>query len=391
VLVASAIDGDWETLPGEAASRILREGRFSWPGRTQYCAGPGAAARMRSFIRDGLRRGGKEAPPREPPSPVARPIARGKMPNRIHVIEDYETDIERRWWLAGRLETENVPPGSSRACRGTLANDYDGKMGDPSKVYTAVIFNPVPGPPMGGNTRLGFRFWLQGTDRLRLQIYSLSRGYHRRLTLANLPQGVWTSVAADMTAARRPDGSGGALAAGERIDDIQFYADPSAELIIDDILLYDAAPPEETAPFPRRPIFSGWFDTGRQGSEWPGDFEIVPHERPGTWKAARSVPRRERDVSWIRVHLRGERPLGEKTELRFRFRYRLRGADSMRVLLVHRGGNRKSSAALDGLEQGRWATAAVRFAPALEVADEVHFLLRPGGELLLDDMLLYDP
>src|SRR5207244_39446 len=29
---------------------------------------------------------------------------RGKMPHRVHVFEDYETDIEKRWWLSGRLE-----------------------------------------------------------------------------------------------------------------------------------------------------------------------------------------------------------------------------------------------------------------------------------------------
>jgi len=30
-------------------------------------------------------------------------------------------------------------------------------MGDPDAMYKAVIFNPVPGPPMGKNTRLTFR------------------------------------------------------------------------------------------------------------------------------------------------------------------------------------------------------------------------------------------
>ena len=68
------------------------------------------------------------------------------------------------------------------------------------------------------------------------------------------------------------DGSGGPLAKDERIDDIQFYVDPRAELLIDDIVLYEAAPPGETRPFPRRVIFAGWFDTGRQcfrrGEPW---------------------------------------------------------------------------------------------------------------------------
>jgi hypothetical protein len=60
-------------------------------------------------------------------------------------------------------------------------------MGDAKKEFKAVIFNPVPGPPMGENTRLSLRHWLRGTGKLRVQIYSLSKGYHRFLTLTNLP------------------------------------------------------------------------------------------------------------------------------------------------------------------------------------------------------------
>ena len=102
-----------------------------------------------------------------------------------------------------------MPPGSKRACRGVLTNDFDDLQGDSKGMYTAVIFNPVPGPPMGKNTRLSFRYWLKGTDRLRVQIYSLTNGYHRHLTLTKLPQEKWQSLTVDMTKCRRPDGGGG--------------------------------------------------------------------------------------------------------------------------------------------------------------------------------------
>ena len=82
--------------------------------------------------------------------------------------------------------------------------------------------------------------------------------------------------------ARRPDGSGGSLARDERIDDIQFYIDPAGELLIDDLILYEAAPGGEPRIMPSRPIFTGWLDTGKQGVEWPGEFQIVLHEKP--WK-----------------------------------------------------------------------------------------------------------
>jgi inosine-uridine nucleoside N-ribohydrolase len=337
-------------------------------------------------------KGKAPGPDRIAPTNRAKPVERGAMPNLVHVIEDCETDIERRWWLCGMLETKDVPPGSKRACRGVLTNDFDGRMGHPRAAYRAVIFNPVPGPPMGKNTRLSFRCKLLRTGDLRVQIYSLSKGYHRHLTLTGLPQGEWQSLTVDMTAARRPDGSGGPLSEDERIDDIQFYTDADAELLIDDIVLYDAAAPGEKRPFPARPIFTGWFDTGRQGKEWPGEFEIVAKKPPLTWKAAKSVLNKETGKPWVRVGLRGERPLGDATRLRFR--YHLTGAKALEVKLVNSQRDRAHTVTLKDLTAGAWAAATADFGatPGGESVDEIWFLLpREGAELLLDDVLLYEP
>lgn len=345
---------------------------------------------------------GTPAPVTKEPTNVSAPVAQGVMPYRVHAIEDFETDIERRWWLAGKLETKNVPPGSTRACRGVICNNFDGQMGEKNASYTTVIFNPVPGPPMGKNTRLSFRCWLKGTDTLRVQLYTLSKGYHRHLTLTKLPQEKWEALTVDMTAMRRPDGSGGPLAEDERIDDIQFYADPAAELLIDDIVLYDAAPDGETAPFPKRILFTAGFDTGAQGKEWPGDFTIVPKEKPLTWKAAQSVLNPKTDFPWMRVHLRGEQPLGDVT--RFRFQYHLTDSDSMRVILNNRTAKDGHVVELKGLKRGAWAETTVDFTADSRRADgsaakpqkgdkvdEIQFLLPKGATLLVDDLLLYEP
>ena len=162
----------------------------------------------------------------KPPGNRSMLIERTGMPNRVHCFEDYETDIEKRWWMSGKAESKNVPPGSKRACRGVLTQDFDDLQGDTKTMYTAVIFNPVPGPPMGKHPRLSFRYWLKGTDTLRVQIYSLTKSYHRYLSLTGLPQEKWQTGTVDMTAVRRPDGSGGPLSEDERIDDVQFYVDP---------------------------------------------------------------------------------------------------------------------------------------------------------------------
>jgi inosine-uridine nucleoside N-ribohydrolase len=326
----------------------------------------------------------------------ARLVDRGTFPHRVHVAEDYDNDIERKWWMAGKAEQRNLPVGSQRACRGVLTHDFDDLLGNPRAMYTAVVFNPVPGPPMGKNTRLTFRYWLKGTGTLRVQIYSLTNGYHRHLVLTGLPQGQWESATVDMTVARRSDGTGGPLSEGERIDDIQFYTEPTAELIVDDIVLYDAAAPEEKRPFPRRVVFTGLFDSGKQGKEWPGSFEIVP-QKGYFWNGAKSVMNADTGTPWIRLGLRGEHPLGEATHLFFR--YQLTGADSMRVGLVNRTARATQTVELKGLAKDQWAEANVNFTEDArpgrplrgDRVDEIQFLLPAGAELIIDDVLLYEP
>lgn len=282
-------------------------------------------------------------------------VDRGPMPARVHVFEDYETEIEKRWWLAGKVEVE----GANRVCKGTDSKDFDDKMGVPGSRWTAVVFNPVPGPPMGPNPRLSFRYRLKGTDTLRVQIFSLTNNYHRRLFLNDLPQDEWRDGLVDMTRLRRPDGSGGPLSENERIDDIQFYVDPKAELWIDDIVLYDEG---RDGLFPRRVIFTGGFDTGARGKEWPGEFEIVPHEKPRTWKFARAKDGR------LRVDLRGERPAA-----RGRIRFQAKGNGSVTV-----------GSSTHPVE-GDWTLHDLPF-EAPGTLKEVLF----KGDLAIDDLLLYE-
>ena len=329
---------------------------------------------------------GKRAEPRAARN-VVQPVPRGGLPRRVHVFENYESDIERRWWLAGRATPD---ANSGRVCIRVLTEDFDDKQGDHATLYSAVIFNPVPGPPMGEHTRLAFRYKLAGTDSLRVQMYSLTNGYHRQLTLRGLPQGEWREATVDMTQLRRPDGSGGALAKDERIDDIQFYAAPTATLWIDDVVLYDAAPDDEKRPFPKRFVFTGWFDTGKQGQEWPGDFEIVPHQPPRTWKAAQSLENKATGKPWIRISLRGERPVGQTTSLRFA--YHLAGASSIEVILANSRTGKRATKQLTDITADAWSEQHLEFdTQELASADELHFLLPAGAALQVDDVLVYEP
>lgn len=339
------------------------------------------------FVVERLAKAMPTALPKEPGNRT-KLIQCGPMPNRVHAFEDFETDIEKRWWMSGKAEKKNIPEGSTRACRAILTQDFDDRQGEMKTLYQAVIFNPVPGPPMGKNPRLSFRYFLKGADTMRVQIYSLTNGYHRYLSLAGLPQGSWQSGCVDMTQVRRPDGTGGPLGEDERIDDIQFYVDPRAELLIDDIVLYDEAVPGETRPFPQRIHYTGLFDTGKHGKEWMGQFEIVPKSAPEKWKAARSVLHPETKEPYIHLDFKGQRPLGKATALFLR--YHLTGADTFRAAL--QGKDAGQSPVVVHAKQGGWQSAVVDLsASPLKAATGLSLLLPRGAELLLDDVLLYEP
>jgi purine nucleosidase len=366
-------------------------------GMTRFGNGPAntrvakaSAPEIVGHIIETIRAKGETSLPAEPKN-LSKLIERGGFPAKVHVAEDYDTDIEKRWWMTGKAETKDVPPGGVRAQRGVLTQDFDDRQGNMKTSYRAVVFNPVPGPPMGKNTRLTFRYKLIGTDHLRVQLYSLSNGYHRYLSVKGVPQNEWRTGTVDMTQMRRPDGTGGPLSENERIDDIQFYVDPRAEVLIDDVVLYDAAAEGEKRPFPERILYTGWFDTGKHGKEWLGDFEVVAHEKPRHWKAARSVPQND-GKPWIRLDFKGERRVGTATEAAFK--YHLAGGDRLRVELRHKKTGKTWSQDLTKLATGGWSEGTARFTiPAAAAgkihADELRFLPPPGATLTIDEVLLY--
>jgi purine nucleosidase len=338
--------------------------------------------------------------PRAPKNPTTL-ISQSSFPTRVHTFEDYETDIERRWWLTGKPDEKEVPPGSRRSCRAMLTQDFDGKMGDKTTSYKAVVFNPVPGPPMGSRTQLSFRYKLRGTDTIRVQLFSLSRGFHRYLSVSNLKQNEWLQATVDMTQMRRPDQSGGPLSADERIDDIQFYIDPRADLWIDDIVLYEAAPIDNKLDkkldnkldkWPQRILFTGWFDTGKQGKEWPGKFEIVKHDPPRTWKKAASVPSADSDISMM-INLRGQRPLAKR--VRLRFQYFAKGSKQLEIGLRNSVTNQEIKTKLVIDDRAIWKEAIVDFeipnASDQSTANEIVFYGDNNLRLEIDDLLLFVP
>jgi hypothetical protein len=92
--------------------------------------------------------------------------------------------------------------------------------------------------------------------------------------------------------------------------------------------------------------------------------------------------------------------MGETTHLRFR--YRLTGADSMRVVLMNRSAKDTHTVELRSLEKDKWVEMTIDFTHATrgnsasgprkgDRVDEVRFLLPRGAELQIDDVLLFEP
>jgi len=377
--MALTIDDKGMTVPGKGKANARVAMKIDGDGFTKWYV-------------DRIRAHGKESLP-APSKNLSKFVERTGFPSRVHTFEDYDTDIEKRWWMSGKAESKDVPLGGSRCCRAVLTQDFDDRQGDTKTMYRAVIFNPVPGPPMGPNTRLSFRYKLMGTDKLRVQLYSLTNGYHRYLSLEGVKQNEWLDGTVDMTQMRRPDGSGGPLAENERIDDIQFYVDPRAEVLIDDVILYDAAAEGEKRPFPSRILYTGLFDTGKQGKEWPGDFEIVNHEKPKLWKHAKSVVDKD-GTNVIRLNMRGERAASGNLDLDFK--YKITGTDAFKVHLRNRVNNITFTMPAKDLVKDKWTDARVSFlidqAKRKDLTlDEIVFELPKGAELLLDDVLLSVP
>ena len=129
------------------------------------------------------------------------------------------------------------------------------------------------------------------------------------------------------------------------------------------------------------------------GPRWPGDFKIVLHTKPLTWDAAEAVPHPKTGLPWLRIDMRGRRPLGALNRLRFK--YQLQGAESIDVELFDRTSRQSIKTQAPKLTRGQWAQVSVDFkldkSASARHADEIRLLLKRGAKLQVDDLLLYEP
>lgn len=162
----------------------------------------------------------------------------GVFPNRVILLEQFDiVELHSHWQDAYNLE-RNVPGDTLRgAARGTTTSGAPG-----ARVQVSV--DPIQA--VGVSTRIHFRYLVRGISRLQVMLFDLTAMDNRHIVMETPVRGRWLEADLDFSRdSRRNDGTGDSFAPGHRVDDIFFFsleAEPGCELLIDDVVLYDAGP-----------------------------------------------------------------------------------------------------------------------------------------------------
>ncbi|MBN2289432.1 MAG: hypothetical protein JXQ83_08885 [Candidatus Glassbacteria bacterium] len=128
-----------------------------------------------------------------------------------------------------------------------LRNDWGAAQALPRANSPGKRIRLIIDPPqqVGRTTRLSFRYRLDGASSFQVQIFDLTDRDNRHIALENVDQGAWQQADLDFTGQGiKNDGNQTPFLAGNLVDDIFFFplqAGEEAELLIDDVVLYDAA------------------------------------------------------------------------------------------------------------------------------------------------------
>jgi hypothetical protein len=161
------------------------------------------------------------------------------FPNRVIYVAGFDTGIspkDRPKYFPGEFEvlTRGLPANSYwGAAKAVPQKDGKGKW---------IRLQIEPPKPVGERTKLRFRYHLTGTSSMTVQVFDCADQDNRHIRLTDLKQGEWTFIHLDFARdGRRNDGRQTPFAAGHKVDDLFFFIDPAADLLIDEVVLYDAA------------------------------------------------------------------------------------------------------------------------------------------------------
>ena len=105
-----------------------------------------AAAFLETYV-ERLRSHGKESLPK-PPRNASKLIEAGLFPTRVHAFEDYDTNIEKRWWMCGKPDRKTRREPAAARC-----GPYSPKISTTNRAMPT----PCTGP--SSSTRCPARRW----------------------------------------------------------------------------------------------------------------------------------------------------------------------------------------------------------------------------------------
>jgi hypothetical protein len=169
---------------------------------------------------------------------LAEPLSGEPFPERViclwgfDVLDYYHPWTHRDYWVLREGEMVGNDWGVAQALP---------RENRPGKQVRLIIDPPQQ---VGAETRLRFRYFLKGTSSFQVQIFDLTDGDNRHIILKDIEEGRWRFAELDFTRdGIKNDGDQTLFRAGNLVDDIFFFpldAGEDAELLIDDVVLYDA-------------------------------------------------------------------------------------------------------------------------------------------------------
>lgn len=163
------------------------------------------------------------------------PPEKEPFPNRVILLAAFDTGEKEKYWPGDfQIVGKEAPAGAWwRVARAVSRKDGKGKL---------VRVQIEPPRPVGARTRLRFRYYLTGTTEMIAQIFDTTVQDNRHVRLTGLKTNEWTTMHVNFADdSRRNDGTANSpFSAGNRVDDLFFFVAPSAELHVDEVVLYDA-------------------------------------------------------------------------------------------------------------------------------------------------------
>ncbi len=160
------------------------------------------------------------------------------FPNRVIFAAAFDTGVDpkvKEKYYPGQLEIvrKDAPPGTWwGAARAVPRKDGKGRW---------IQLKVDPPRPVGARTKLRFRYHLKGSTQMTAQVFDCTDGDNRHVRLRDLKQEAWTFAVVDFTRdGKRNDGKDTPFTAGHRVDDLFFFVEEGADLLVDEVALFDA-------------------------------------------------------------------------------------------------------------------------------------------------------